>query len=173
MAFFPCIYFETIQMCVYQLTAKNNAHKSQPDRIVDAIDRLQNRTHFHTLLYKLLWAVEKYGLRLIIENPATTPSYLIGTQNFPSPSIIDKDRTRRGDYFKKPTAYWFFGCEPTNGYSMQKDKEVKRINDCKSAPRAGLCSEERSLISPDYARNFIHDFILGKKQEITQLTLFD
>ena len=36
------------------------------------------------------------------------------------PSVIDKDRTKRGDYFKKPTAYWFTGCEPTYGYSFQQ-----------------------------------------------------
>ena len=38
--------------------------------------------------------------------------------------------------------------------------------------RKGLCSEERSMISPDYARNFICDFILGKEQKNSQLTLF-
>lgn len=38
--------------------------------------------------------------------------------------------------------------------------------------KAGICSEERSMISPDYARNFICDFIIGKKQEINQLSLF-
>lgn len=32
----------------------------------------------------------------------------------------------------------------------------------KKAEHAGLCSEERSMISTDYARNFIADFILGK-----------
>ena len=37
---------------------------------------------------------------------------------------------------------------------------------------AGVCSMERSMISPDYARNFICDFILGKKQKITEQTLF-
>lgn len=37
---------------------------------------------------------------------------------------------------------------------------------------AGICSEERSLISPDYARNFICDFIIGKNQEHTQMDLF-
>lgn len=78
----------------------------------------------------------------------------------------------RGDWFKKPTAYWFVNCEPTYGYSYQKDKEQKIINNCKSGVKAGICSEERSMISPDYARNFICDFILGKKQEIGQLTLF-
>ena len=38
--------------------------------------------------------------------------------------------------------------------------------------KAGICSEERSMISPDYARNFICDFILGKVQKHTQLDLF-
>lgn len=35
-----------------------------------------------------------------------------------------------------------------------------------------MCSEERSIISTDYARNFICDFILGKKQQVQQLNLF-
>ena len=79
----------------------------------------------------------------------------------------------RGDYFTKPTGYWFFNCEPTYGYSYQNDKEKKRIMDCKSAPSQGLCSEERSMISPDYARNFICDFVLGKEQSLQkQYTLF-
>lgn len=44
----------------------------------------------------------------------------------------------------------------------------------KGSGRAGLCSEERSLISPDYARNFICDFILGRKQpEIDRQLEFD
>ena len=34
---------------------------------------------------------------------------------------------------------------------------------------AGLCSEERSMIAPEYARNFICDFILGKPQKNSQL----
>lgn len=170
-AFFPCIYFETMQMPYYQLTAKNNAHKPQCERIDEAIERLQKRTYFHTLLYKLVYIAEKRGLRLIIENPSTQPNYLIGTQNFPNPSIIDKNRLLRGDYFKKPTAYWFFGCEPTYGMSYQIDKEQKKIQDCKQGIRAGICSEERSMISPDYARNFICDFILGEIQDLEQTKL--
>lgn len=165
MAFFPCIYFETMQMPYYQLSAKNNAHKTQCERINDAIERLHNRTYFHTLLYKLIYIVEKRGLRLIIENPSTQPNYLIGTQNFPNPSIIDKNRMLRGYYFKKPTAYWFFNCEPTYGESYQLDKEQKKIKNCKQGIKAGICSKERSMISPDYARNFICDFIFGKAQE--------
>src|SRR5574344_1503437 len=43
-AFFPCIYFETMQMPYYQLTAKNNAHLPQAERIKEAIVRLEKRT---------------------------------------------------------------------------------------------------------------------------------
>lgn len=171
-AFFPCIYFETMSMLYFSFDSLNNKHKQKYERISDAIDRLQKRNELHTLLYKLTYIVEKRGLRLIIENPATKPHYLIDTQNFPKPALIDKNRMLRGDYFKKPTAYWFFNCEPTYGESYQNDKEQKIINDCKQGARAGLCSEERSMISPDYARNFICDFILGKKQDIGQLNLF-
>ena len=73
----------------------------------------------------------------------------------------------RGDYFEKPTAYWFVNCSPTYGFTLQNDKEKKTIRKSKSAPSQGLCSEERSMISPDYARNFICDFILGKVQNFT------
>ena len=79
----------------------------------------------------------------------------------------------RGDYFVKPTAYWFVNCEPTHGYTIQKDKERKTVWSCKQGSHAGLCSEERSMISPDYARNFICDFIIGKEQKNTQLDLFN
>lgn len=37
---------------------------------------------------------------------------------------------------------------------------------------AGICSEERSMITPEYAHNFICDFILGKTTANTQLDLF-
>jgi len=133
-SFFPCIYFETMQMPYYQLTAKNNSHKPMTERITDAINRLEQRTIFHTLLYKLVYVCLKKDIRLIIENPYTQPNYLIGTQNFPNPSVIDKNRMLRGDFFKKPTAYWFFNCVPTYGESYQNDKEQKKLN-CANQPQ--------------------------------------
>ena len=120
----------------------------------------------HKLLYKLTWLSYNMKFRMIIENPATSPNYLITGQNFPTPTIIDKNRMLRGDVFKKPTAYWFFNCEPTHGFALQNNKEQKKIQDCHRLNGNGLCSEERSMIHPDYARNFIHDFILGQNQNI-------
>ena len=171
-AFFPCIYFEAMQMTYYSLDCNNVRAKSDTEKVEVAIDRLEKRTHLHTLLYKLVHLAYKKKLRLIIENPATAPHYLITLQNFPKPSIVDKNRMERGDFFKKPTAYWFFNCEPTNGFSYQNDKEQKTIQNCKRSKGDGLCSEERSMISPDYARNWICDFVLGKQQDLGQLQLF-
>jgi len=108
---------------------------------------------------------------MVVENPYNGEHYLKTT--FETPQLIDRNRMLRGDYYIKPTAYWFVNCEPTWGMSIQKDKEQKRIAYSKSAEQAGICSEERSMISPDYARNFICDFIIGKPQNNTQLNLFD
>lgn len=172
MAFFPCVYFETIQQLVFCLSKHDQRNKPITERIASAMERLDKRTEFHKRLYRLLWIAYDRNIRLIIENPATAPNYLITGQNFPPPTFIDKDRMMRGDVFKKPTAYWFVNCEPTYGESFQKDKEQKIIDRSRPSHTAGICSMERSLISPDYARAFIHDFILGKPQNNTQLSLF-
>lgn len=171
-AFFPCIYFETMSMLYFSFDSRNNKHKPKHERIADAIGRLRLRTEFHTLLYKLTYIAEKKGIAFILENPATKPHYLIDTQNYPPPTFVDKNRMLRGDFFRKPTAYWFFNCTPTFGLTEQKDKKQEIVCKKKSAMKAGLCSEERSMISPDYARNFICDFILGKEQPGSQLSLF-
>lgn len=142
------------------------------EKIELTIERLKLRTEFHTLLYKLLWVAYSRGVRLIIENPSTEPNYLITGQNFPKPTMIDKNRMLRGDYYIKPTAYWFVNCEPTYGMSIQKDKKKKLIMKAKGSGKAGVCSSERSMISPDYARNFICDFIIGKEQKHTERLLF-
>lgn len=111
------------------------------------------------------------GLRMIVENPYSTHHYL--HNNFPyKPSVIDHNRQARGDYFKKPTQYWFHNCEPTYGKTEQEPKQKLKVKSLSGHVGGGICSEERSMISPDYARNFICDFILGKKQNIGQLSLF-
>lgn len=171
-AFFPCIYFTgSTNPRYYTLDNHNYKNLSLKEKFDTILERADNRLIFYKLLYKMYGICLMKNLRLVIENPYSTLHYL--HNNFlQEPSIIDKDRTRRGDYFKKPTGYWFFNCQPTCGTSFQKPKKTMNVFDCKSAKEAGLCSEERSLISPDYARNWICDFILGKEQENTQLTLF-
>jgi hypothetical protein len=174
MAFFPCIYFCQNSMILFYYTNHNYEKLSHEGKMNKILERSQNRTMFYELLIKLVGVVKQKRLRLIIENPWTQPHFL--NQNFLfNPSYIDKDRSRRGDYFVKPTAYWFINCEPTDGFTWQKDKKVRSVYSCASASHAGLCSEERSLISPDYAHNFICYQILGlsQKQKSKQLELFN
>lgn len=173
MAFFPCIYFEAMQMSYYSYDTNNIQKMSLPEQCQTVIDRIAKREKLYLLIHKLYAVAKIRGLRLIIENPATQPHYLLFSQNFVKPTFIDTNRMLRGDYFVKPTAYWFVNCEPTHGFTYQRDKEQKIINKCKRGIKAGICSEERSMISPDYARNFICDFIIGKCQTITQPSLFD
>lgn len=173
MAFFPCIYFTgSVNPCYFTLENTNYRKMTTKQKFDAMLERAENRNNFYKLLYKMVANCILRGLRIIIENPFSSLHYL--HNNFlKEPSIIDSDRTRRGDYFKKPTGYWFFNCEPTQGYSFQKPLKTLRVWESKSAAHAGLCSEERSMISPDYARNFICDFIIGKEQKNTQLNLFD
>lgn len=93
-------------------------------------------------------------IKLILENPYSSQHYL---QRYWAikPSIIDNDRTAWGDYFQKPTQYWFINCEPKNNLIMRYEKMKPKRNIEKTSNKV-----ERSLISPDYARRFIEEFIL-------------
>ena len=172
-AFFPCIYFTgSTNPCYFRLDNINYRGLTIEQKFDAIIKRAKDRNYFYELLYKLVGICIIRQFRLIIENPFSELHYL--HNNFiEEPTIIDKDRTRRGDYFKKPTAYWFFNCKATNGMTFQKPKKRLSVFSCKGSIKAGICSEERSMISPDYARNFICDFILGKEQVGTQLTMFE
>ena len=141
-------------------------------RILKIIERTEKRKEFYERLLKFIYVITEKNIRMVFENPWTPPHYLMN--NFlKQPTIIDKNRMERGDYFRKPTAYWFWNCEPTHGFTHQNDKEQKIIDKCKGSGQAGLCSEERSLISSDYARNWICDFIIGKVQSNITPSLFD
>lgn len=171
LAFFPCIYFSALSQIAFSFGCKNYRKLTVMEKSNKIIERSHNREKFFRLCVKMIAVSIDRGLRLIMENPWGEQTFL--KANFVAPpTIIDNDRSIRGDYFKKPTAYWFFNCEPTYGKTIQKNKNVKRVLDCSHGIESGICSEERSMISPDYARNFICDFILGKKQNISQLTLF-
>lgn len=172
MAFFPCVYFSCMSQMAMSWGLKNYRKLTYKEKTDKILERVANREYFFGLAVKMLCVAKERGLRMIMENPWSEQTYLKANFVMP-PTIVDKNRMLRGDYFVKPTAYWFINCEPTHGFTMQKDKQKKIIEKCKGGVQAGICSEERSMISPDYARNFICDFILGKKQETTQQTLFD
>ena len=171
MAFFPCIFFcahSQMHMSFGHTNYRKLNMKEKTDKI---LERSANRETYFRLAVKMLSLANQRGLKLIMENPWSEQTFLKANFVMP-PTLVDNNRMLRGDYYVKPTAYWYVNCEPTHGKSYQQDKEKKVIIKSKMSGKAGLCSEERSLISPDYARNFICDFILGKEQQHTMRSLF-
>lgn len=170
-AFFPCIYFSCLSSLWFGLEHHDYKKWELKKRFEYMLDRSNKRTYFFETLYKFVFVCLEKGLRMILEN-SWSENHFLKFGFLKPPDIIDNNRTLRGDYFVKPTAFWFWNCKNTCGKTFQRPKQIKKITECKKNPIAGMCSEERSLISPDYARNFICDFIIGKKQDIGQLSLF-
>lgn len=169
MAFFPCTFFCQASQSAFTYTYNNYAKMDIKQKTDAILERSKNREYFYSLLIKLFGIVQIRGLRMVVENPYSGQHYLVLAHNFVMPpTMIDHDRSKRGDYFRKPTSYWFVGCKPTTGKSYTQPKEHNTVLTAKGASR----SEERSMISPDYARNFICDFIIGKQQINSQLKLF-
>lgn len=172
-SFFPCIYFCATSQMNFSFTARNHRKQTAKEKADDVLKRSKNRERYFQLAVKMISVAEQQGLRMIMENPWSEQTFLKANFIYP-PHYVDKNRMLRGDYFVKPTAYWFINCEQTYGNTIQKDKKQKSIiRDARKSRKTGVCSEERSMISPDYARNFICDKIIGKTQTITQKTFFD
>lgn len=163
MAFFPCTYFNENNTMFFSGTNINYKNMTQTEIIRQVIDRAAKRHDNYMYLLKLCYVVEVRQLRCIIENPYNAHHYL--RFNFPyKPAVIDMNRRLHGDYFRKPTQYIFVNCAPAGKMSIQSDKPEKFVRE-----ERGL---DRSLISPDYAHNFICDHILGIESGHTQPTLF-
>jgi hypothetical protein len=171
-AFFPCIYFCDAKVMFFRGVHNSQQNKALHEIMDWNIEESQTRERYFQTLMKLVSVVSRKGLRLIIENPWNTSQGTYLQTNFIAPTMVDNNRAIRGDYYVKPTAYWFINCKNTYGFSEQRNSETKIVYKGKDSKQKGICSEERSMISPDYARNFICDFTIGKEQLGTQLNLF-
>ena len=206
MAFFPCIKFCSVMEQIqhedfYDASQKRKKNFGSREYYTQKWATLrkysQDRFYFYDLALKMSAICQIRGIRMIMENP-WHPTNFTNHFWFMRVSLIDKDRTKRGDYFRKPTGYWYLGCTPTHGKSYQQAPKnmIRSITAGSGASRTkrklkntiepqlldklwldhkskdGICDEDRSMISPDYARNFICDFIIGKEQDNTLLTLF-
>lgn len=116
--------------------------------------------NMYQLISKLTVVCLNRQIPLIIENPYSTDHYLARYWCI-KPSIIDRDRSQRGDYYKKPTQYWFFNRKPSNNlvFDAVAQHPRKRIT---ALVKDGGVSDKvgRSLISKDYANRFIREFII-------------
>lgn len=162
-AFFPCTYFCGHNEMFFCGTNYNYRQFSKAVVLDKIIERAQRRNEYYITLLKFCRVIEGRNLRAVIENPYNAHHYW--RFNFPyKPAVIDMNRRLRGDFFKKPTQYLFINCSPAGKVSTQIDKPIEYVQEKREI--------ERSLISPDYAHNFICDHILGIDSGHTQPTLF-
>lgn len=134
LAFYPCIYFCATSQMAFSLGCTNYRCLSDEEKIEQILNRSANRQEYYDRLIRFAGVCLRKNIRMILENPRSVQTYL--KSNFiVAPTFVDTNRMLRGDYFQKPTAYWFFNCEPTHGFSYQNDKQQKTIMKAKGGVR--------------------------------------
>ena len=165
LAFFPCTYFEVQS----QLWFAGNNYAQRDWTIKQkcecVIKRHNELNELYVLLNKLVYICQDRQIPIVIENPYTQPHYL-STYWCIKPSLIDKDRTENGDYYKKPTQYWFIGLEPKNNLVFEPINYVatKAIGKVKKDNDISV-KTQRSMIHPQYANRFIRQYILDESED--------
>ena len=154
-AFFPCVRFENQIQLAFRGNARQLKNKNDEEKLEYDLRLHRELADFYEKVTKLVIVCLRKKLRLIIENPYSSTHYL--TQYWAlKPKIIDKDRRRTGDYYTKPTQYWFINCEPNADPLFEASvlqSERKTIEHVRN-------QVARSLISNEYADRFIREYIL-------------
>ena len=153
-AFFPCVRFEDQIQMAFRGTQFQMKNWSDEQKLENDIKLHRELSDLYETITKLAIVCIRKNIPLIIENPYSTTHYLTKYWAIPS-KVIDKDRRTRGDYYQKPTQYWFINCEPKYNMILEpqiwhKTKTVENISN----------KTERSLISKEYANRFIREFII-------------
>ena len=159
MNFFPCTRFEAQILLSFWGSQWQDKNKTDIEKLERDL-RLHEELHENYSLITMLSIIcLKRNLKMVFENPYSEQHYL---QRYwcLKPSLIDKDRTMRGDYYIKPTQYWFFNCEPSNNiiFEPMEINAVGKVEDGKAPAKTK--QEARSMIHPTYANRFIREFIL-------------
>lgn len=153
MAFFPCVRFSKLFIWHMQQNAKQCKGYTQEKKLSNFLELQEELSKYASLITKLALVCIRKNIPLVIENPYSTDHYLV--RYWPLiPSIIDKNRRETGDWYIKPTQYFFVCCEPLQNVIL--DEAIANYG-----KRAVLDErqKQKSLISPDYARRFIRTYL--------------
>ena len=153
-AFFPCIRFNKLYLMHMNQTAKQYKNYTDLEKAENAIRMQSELSRFYVLISKFVAVCLKRKIPLIIENPYSADHYLVRYWPF-LPKVIDMNRREMGDYFEKPTQFYFFNLEPCENLLFDEPIDYypkRRI--------LNLPQREKSEISPGYARRFIRRYLL-------------
>ena len=160
MAFFPCTRFEAKVPLWFRGENYGQRNWNLRQKLVKSMEMHEELNQLYVLLCKLVIVCIDRKLQMIIENPYTQPHYLTIYWCI-KPDIIDKDRTQNGDYYKKPTQYWFINRKPYMNFIFEPLEyvELRVITRTKAGDNTSI-KTERSMIHPQYANRFIRQYIL-------------
>jgi hypothetical protein len=169
-AFFPCIRFENQIMLSFRGQAYQMRKWTDVQKMEHDMKLLDELNHMYKLVNKLFIVCIRKKIKLIVENPYSEEHFLRRYWCL-QPSVIDKDRRERGDYYKKPTQYWFVNRKPSYNFifetandnaipSRGKDAWKERRKADYELTGAETVKVARSMIHPDYANRFIREFII-------------
>ena len=158
-AFFPCVRFENQIQIYFRGEAPFQKNWTVEKKLEYDLKLHEELTQFYILISKLVIVCCRKKIKLIIENPWHETHYLRKYWAI-RPKIIDNNRRLRGDYYQKPTQFWFINFEPKQNIILDQIEFVE--------PRKIInqCTRKRSEIAPGYARRFIKEFIIDEKGEI-------
>lgn len=170
-AFFPCWRFT--EKIFLMTTTKSYGMKDWDNlhRLEYSMDFMNQINYYYSLFCKFYHILLKRNLRAIIENPYPGKNHHFLDLFFPfERTYIDKHRYLHGDYYNKPTGYWFINFEmkenDNNFLDLKKHYKNKFIIDKSKELESQLSvkgdtKELRSMISPTYAKWFIETFLVG------------
>lgn len=154
-AFYPCTWFSVQNELIYSKKAYN--FRTWNDKKIDKYinKRKKERERVYSVLLKFIHVVKRKNIKTIIENPYTR-NYLLYQKEMKQPDLIIENRRVLGDYYIKPTMFYFYNFEPTffTNYIRVNNVGLKKVSD-----ERGI---NRSLMHGDFANNFIRKYILGK-----------
>lgn len=152
-AFFPCTYFSDQSQLISRGDNYGMKDFSEEEKLERSIFDMRQRVEFYRRLCQLCLIAKRKNFKLIIENPYGKVNFL--KQFFPiKPALIIRNRMLWGDYFKKPTQFFFINCIP-NFYLERLSAMPKENN-----PIEKSRGFSRSKISSLFAENFIESVIL-------------
>lgn len=163
-AFFPCTRFEAKIPLSFRGESYQQKNWTDEQKLEYSMNLHKELHELYTLLSQMVTICIRKGLKLIIENPHTQPHYLT-TYWCIKPKLIDKDRTMNGDFYKKPTQYWFINCEPKNNLVWEPLDYVEQKTISHATKEDGKSRQTiRSMIHPQYANRFIRQYIIDKEE---------
>ena len=171
LAFFPCIRFENQIMLWFRGQSHSQRDWSLEKKMDFDMGLLDEVSKMYKLVNKLFILCMRKGLQLVMENPYSEEHFLRRYWCY-LPAIVDTDRRENGDYYKKPTQYWFLNREPRNNlvfeaityHGIDKKWEFRTMEDY-SITGAKKIKEARSMIHPQYANRFIRQYLIDEVTE--------